>query len=529
MSKRWALFTSPVWSWGRWFLLGFLALRVVFWLTAFPNPDEAYYWLWGQRLGFSYYDHPPFHAWVQGLFGAVLGRSTLVLRLPNAISSSVLGFTFYHICRYLYGQDQGEGRDRLWLVVLLGIASPLYFWYLGLAWHDHWLVTFAVISSFLFVRYVDSAVATPGGGGGRDLYGAAFFLGLAGLCKYNAVFVGLGFLAVLLSDQERRQVLRDRRLYLALGLLALVLSPILIWNIQHDFFSFRFYRDRTAGGGLSLNLLQPLVFLALCGLILGPIQSWSIGRLLWRRGQTAIVRKSCYPALALWIFGLSTAAFTALSTVSVALFYWNILAYPLLFPLLTDQFYRPQLAQLARSRQLATAQGLGLFAAVALVAYYTVVPLGAFFGAIDPDGAALFGWPQVAQAVTAQADTLDQPLLLTTDYRSASALAYTLNNPDVLAISGRLDQFDFWYDAPALDGRDAVLLGETWHPICPTHLALFDRVTPPETLEIRQFGHVLQTYEIVRGYGFRAGPEGYPLQPGYPLAFSGDGESCLPE
>jgi hypothetical protein len=105
----------------------------------------------------------------------------------------VLGFTFYHICRYLYGQDQGEGRDRLWLVVLLGIASPLYFWYLGLAWHDHWLVTFAVISSFLFVRYVDSAVATPGGGGGRDLYGAAFFLGLAGLCKYNAVFVGLGF------------------------------------------------------------------------------------------------------------------------------------------------------------------------------------------------------------------------------------------------------------------------------------------------------------------------------------------------
>jgi hypothetical protein len=150
------------------------------------------------------------------------------------------------------------------------------------------------------------------------------------------------------------------------------------------------------------------------------------------------------------------------------------------------------------------------------VAYYTVVPLGAFFGAIDPDGAALFGWPQVAQAVTAQADTLDQPLLLTTDYRSASALAYTLNNPDVLAISGRLDQFDFWYDAPALDGRDAVLLGETWHPICPTHLALFDRVTPPETLEIRQFGHVLQTYEIVRGYGFRAGPEGYPCNQAIP-------------
>jgi 4-amino-4-deoxy-L-arabinose transferase-like glycosyltransferase len=526
MNKGWGILQSPLWLWGRWFLLGFGVLRAIFWLTAFPNPDEAYYWLWGQNPEFSYYDHPPFQAWVQGVFAAVLGRSTLVLRLPNLISSGVLGVTLYHICRYLYGD---EARDRIWVVILLGLSSPLYFWYLGLAWHDHWLVTFAVLSSYLFVRYVDGMVDADGQKNGQDLYGAALCLGLAGLCKYSAVFVGLGFLALILTDRRRRQVLRDRRLYLALGLVALVLSPILLWNIQHDFFSFRFYRDRTAGGGLSLNLLQPLVFLLLCGLTLGPIQSWSIGRLLRQRGQTALRRPSCYPALALWVFGLSTAAFTALSTVSVALFYWNILAYPLLFPLLSEQFYRPQLAKPARARQLAIAQGLGLFAGTALVIYYTVIPLGSFLGAVDPDGAALFGWPQVAAAVEAQAQALEDPLLLTTDYRSASALAYTLDNPDVLAISGRLDQFDFWYDAPALEGRDAVLLGETWHPICPTHLAMFDRVDPPETIEVQRFGRVLQTYQIVRGYGFKAGPVGYPLQPDYPLGFTGNGEQCLPE
>ncbi|PSR15995.1 4-amino-4-deoxy-L-arabinose transferase [filamentous cyanobacterium CCP3] len=521
MSKRWVLFQSPVWRWGRWFLLGFLALRIGFWLTAFPNPDEAYYWLWGQRSSFSYYDHPPFHAWVQSIF-SVFGRSALVLRLPNLISSGLLGVTFYHICRYLYGD---QARDRFWLVVLLGLSSPLFFWYLGLAWHDHWLVTCAVISSFLFVRYVDEAVENSGGGG-RDLYGAALFLGLAGLCKYNALFMGLGFFALLVTDKTRRQLLRDRRLYLALGLTMLVLSPILLWNIQHDFFSFRFYRDRTAGGGLSLNLLQPLVFLTLCGLILGPIQTWSIGRLVSQRGQTNLTRTSCYPTLALWVFGLSTAAFTALSTVSVALFYWNILAYPLLLPLLSDRFYRPEGSRLVRAGQLAIAQGLGLFAAAALVGYYTVIPFSTFLGAADPDGAALFGWPQIAQEITAQTQSLDDPLLLTTDYRSASALAYQLENPNVLAISGRLDQFDFWYDAAALDGRDAVLLGETWHPICPTHLAMFDRVDPPKTVEVRRFGQPLQTYQIVRGYGFRAGPEGYPLNPDYPLAFTSNGEQC---
>jgi 4-amino-4-deoxy-L-arabinose transferase-like glycosyltransferase len=539
MTKHWEILDSPVWRWGRWWMLGFVLLRLGFWLAAFPNPDEAYYWLWGQQPGFSYYDHPPFHAWVQGLFSLIdralpgEGPSLFVLRLPNLVSNGLLGVTLYRICQYLYGGQGGfQARDRFWIVILLGLSSPLYFWYLGLAWNDHWLVTWAVLSSFLFVRYVDASVEKPEGGRSQDLYGAALTLGLAGLCKYNALFVGLGFLALLVSDRRRWGLWRDRRLYIALAILALTLSPILVWNLQHDFFSFRFYRDRTAGGGPSLNLLQPLVFLTLCGLILGPIQTWGLGRLLKRQirqqGHTVSPRPSCYAALALWVFGLSTATFTALSAVSTALFYWNILAYPLLFPLLSDWFYRREQRGLLQRGQMAIAQGLGLLVATALVVYYTVMPLGAWFGAVDPDGAALFGWPQVAQAVRAEADQLENPLLLTTDYRSASALAYTLNDPTVLAISGRIDQFDFWYDAPALEGRDAVLLGETWHPICPAHLAMFERVEPGATVAVRRFGRVLQAYTLVRGYGFKAGPAGFPLSPDYPLAFTTDGEHCQP-
>ncbi|NJL47575.1 MAG: hypothetical protein HC929_08910 [Leptolyngbyaceae cyanobacterium SM2_5_2] len=167
--------------------------------------------------------------------------------------------------------------------------------------------------------------------------------GAGGLCKYTALFVGLGFLAVLLTHKRLWRLWHDPRLYLALGVLALTLSPILVWNVQNDFFSFRFYGDRAAGDGLSFNLLQPLVFLALCGLIFGPVQSWATWR-LWRRRKPlsqSLVRPSVYPTLALWVFGLSTAAFTALSLVSVAVYYWNILAYLLLLPLLADQFYRP--------------------------------------------------------------------------------------------------------------------------------------------------------------------------------------------
>jgi len=537
------LFKSPVWRWGRFFLLAFLAIRLTFWGWMFPNPDEAYYWLWGQYPGFSYYDHPPFHAWIQGLFAGLLGRSNWVLRLPNLISNLLLGVFYYRICRYLYGD---EAVDRFWLVVLLLASSPLFFLFLAYAWHDHWLVTLAVISSYWFVRFVDGYRQT-GRGASRHLYGAAITLGLAGLCKYTAVFVGFAFLATLLTDKALRRLGRDRRLYLAILLLVLTLSPILIWNWQHDFYSFQFYADRSAGtDGLSINPFQPIIFLLLCALILGPIHSWNIIRLfLSHLSPTSPTSPSpthyspsTYPTLALWLFTLSTATFTLLSLTSVAIYYWNILAYPLLFPLMTQGFYRSGRSHTeteghrppVRRRQLAVAQGLGLFVAAALVFHYTVVPFTAFLGGqVDPDSAALYGWNKVAEVVTANAAALENPLLLTTDYRSASALAYALNDRNVMAISGRIDQFDFWYRSDAMEGRSAILLGESWHPICPTHLAMFDRTDPPVEITISHFGTALQTYQVVKGYGFKAGPEQFPLLSTYPLGFTTDGEQCLAE
>lgn len=517
--------------WGWLILAAFILLRLSFWWFTFPNPDEAYYWLWGQHPGFSYYDHPPFHAWVQGIMTAGLGRSQLVLRLPNLISSIILGLTYNQILRYLYHDHL---TDRFQVLLLLLASSPLFFLFLALAWNDHWLVTFSLLSGFWFVRFLDSYLA-DGRGHSPDLYGAALTLGLAGLCKYNALFVGLGFLVTLLGQRRLYPLWRDYRLYLGIMMIAITLSPILLWNGQHHFYSFQFYVERnSSGAGLSIHPLQPLVFLLLCSLILGPIHSWSLGYSL---GRPQPLASSTYRTVALAVFGCSTAAFTLLSLVSVAIYYWNILAYPLLFPLLVGVFLPPrppssdpQAPLLHHARPFWTAQGLGLGAMAILIFHYTVIPLTAFLGnPVDPDSAALYGWPAVATAVTRQAQSLPHPLLLTTDYRSAAALAYQLDDPTVMAISGRIDQFDFWYDAAAMAGRDAVLLGETWHPLCPAHLAMFNHTEPPEIMTVSRFGVTLQTYQLVRAYGFRAGDsDTYPLQPNYPLAFSSDGERCQP-
>jgi 4-amino-4-deoxy-L-arabinose transferase-like glycosyltransferase len=527
-NRWWELWQSPVWRWGRWSLLGFLGLRLIFWGMTFPNPDEAYYWLWGQHWDWSYYDHPGFQAWGQGLLTALLGRSRLALRLSNLLSNIILVVTLYRITTYLYGP---QARDRFWLVLLLLVASPLFFLFLALAWPDHWLITFSLLSSFYLVRFADTYVLNQRGST-ADLMAAAGFLGLAGLCKYTALLLGLSFAVILLSQRSLRRLYLDPRLYLALGLLTLVLSPIALWNWQHDFFSWRFYMDRTSSTASdSVNWLQPLIFLGLCSLILGPIHTWAIARQAVQPASTPVHqrRASIYPKLAWCLFGLSTGGFMALSLVSAALYYWNILAYPLLFPLLSDQFYRPAQAGLDwRRRPVAIAQGLGLFTAMALILHYNLIPITAGFGPADNDTAALYGWSEISSLVRQATANLDRPLLLTTDYRSAAALAYSLNNPEVIALSGRLDQFDFWYQSDEMEGRDGLLLGETWHPICPAHLAMFDHTGAMETLEIRRFGQVLQTYTLILGYGFRAGPREFPLDPAYPLGFTTDGETCGP-
>lgn len=101
------------------FLIYFCVLRIVFWGNSFPNPDEAYYWLWGQNIDWSYYDHPPLHAWIQGFFTTVFGRSTWVLRLPNFLSNTILLFTYWRISCYLYGDRLVEYSERFSIVSIL--------------------------------------------------------------------------------------------------------------------------------------------------------------------------------------------------------------------------------------------------------------------------------------------------------------------------------------------------------------------------------------------------------------------------
>jgi len=481
------------------FLIALLLLRLVFWLMAFPNSDEAYYWLWGQHPDWSYYDHPPLNAWIQGLFTATLGRSTFTLRLPTVISSVIIAHIYDRIVRYLY---RDSIQQRFWLVISLVVASPLYFLFLGLAWHDHLLILFSLTSAYLFVTFLDSYVINRRGETWR-LYASALAIGLAILSKYNAVFVPLGFFAAIVADRRLRPLLGDRRLYFAIGITATTLIPILLWNLSNDFQSFHYYVDRSiypVNSGIKLGSL--IAFLGISFLVVSPFY-WRGFYRSFKQSSNLIRTDSVYPIVAFWVFAVSTVILTVISLISAALYYWNITAYLLLFPLLPSVFIQPSIM---KSKAFLGFQIYGLFFATLLVIHYCFLPLSALISKdADPDSRMLYGWQEVAAVVKQQAADLEpSPLLITTDYRSASALAYQLNDKTVRAISDRVDQFDFWYpsDRP-FQGKNAVILSDDWFPVQLSLVAKFDRVSQPVTVPVIRFGVWIKNYYIQKGYGFK--------------------------
>ncbi|MEO1182980.1 MAG: hypothetical protein AAFX51_19570, partial [Cyanobacteria bacterium J06636_28] len=91
-------------------------------------------------------------------------------------------------------------------------------------------------------------------------------------------------------------------------------------------------------------------------------------------------------------------------------------------------------------------------------------------------------------------------LLLTTDYRSASALAYALKDDSVLAISNRIDQFDVWASRRTLVGQSALVLADDWHPFSqPGALQLNPGWQQIATIPVQRFGIKIKDYYLYSG------------------------------
>lgn len=195
--------------------------------------DEAYYWTFAKYPDWSHFDHPGMLGWMMQFFTLnLLFENEFFLRLASVVFMTLNTWIMYCIGREL--KDEATG---LWSA-LLYTASVYAFVVTGIfTLPDTPLSLFWLLAFLMFFKYLKRQQ-------NKHLLMAGLLIGLAILSKYTGAFLWFGFLLYILCF-DRRQF-RNPHLYLAMLITALCCLPIVIWNAQNDFISFRFHSDRVS-------------------------------------------------------------------------------------------------------------------------------------------------------------------------------------------------------------------------------------------------------------------------------------------
>ena len=462
--------------------LALLAFHLVHLALSGVFMDEAYYWMWGQHPALGYFDHPGLNAWLLGLSAAVFGWDKFALRLPVALAFLADAFAIYLFARRIAGE---AWRGYFWLTLLLFLVTPIYWMVTIVAVPDHLLLTTSLFAIYFFFRFFQDR-ATGSEGSSRDLYLGALVLGLAGLTKYNAAFLAVGVAVfVLLYD---RRLLGQPRLYLAALLTLLLQAPTIVWNLTENFASWAFIlHGRHAGLHAEVDGLYPFIGGVL--IFISPFLFWPIGKFIF-------ARKTIVPGMgfARTSFVISSVAIFAVALTTLTLFHWNLIAYAAMLPFL---------AIYVRPRFLVVLQVLyGITFAVLAFVNYSVVPLTDQRWR-DEATAWSYGWSDIAIAAKQAADANHVGFIAATDYTNASLLGFAMGNRDVTSLSPHAEAYDYWFDAAAHTGQDAILYSDSWRPLLGAISDQFVSVTPLQSFTTVVGERSLDTRQLYLAKGFK--------------------------
>jgi hypothetical protein len=353
----------------------------------------------------------------------------------------------------------------------------------SIAFHDHLLIALCLASGHFMLLFAERY--TRDGTGFRWLYLSALLLGLATLTKYNAVFLGIAFLAFLVFQPGMRKSLATPHPWLAALLSIAMQAPVFWWNITEGFASYRFHLAERWVDPQQATPAQLPLFILVTVIVLSPVVVYGAIRLIARRPAPGF--ESSAKHLAMWLLGISSLAMVGLAFFVQVFFYWNIVGFLLVMPLLALAIRRTWLlwAHIA----------YGLVFAVFLLINQTVVPVPTLLGQFHWVSSSIYGWDEVAARVKALKAEHPDAFVATTVYGTAAQLGFALGDADVVALSPRHDQFDFWFDPVAHAGGNAIIVADPFYTIAETG-GPFAKVTLVEQLQIIRAGKVVYEPQI---------------------------------
>jgi hypothetical protein len=512
-------------------IVGVTLLRLAYVYFACPYdlaPDEAHYWDWSRHLDWSYYSKGPLIAWIiragWELFGPLAldtdGTLMPAVRTPAVLCGAGLLAGLYVLTWQTYRND----RLALWVVVgalsLPAFAACSLIMTIDPPFMCCW-VWALVFGRWALVDGRNWAWAPAG-----------LLVALGILAKYTmALWLFSAGLFVLFTPAHRR-LLAHWGFWLMALVAGLSAVPILYWNSQHDWVTFRHVAVQAGVAeskkSAGIRWLGPLEFAGgQFALLLGYwFIVWVLALVRYRPG-----RERSPGIRYLWWMSVPTfAVFGASSLLKTGQINWPVSAYlsggVLVAGWLTEYLSRP-VARVGR-RAFATAiiVGVGLTVAAHNTGFVTAVagrwippettdnrtPARKF----DPT-ARLKGWRHLGadldaiRAAVRGADGADPVIAglywdvpgILAVYSEGHPPAYTLG----LALGlDRHSQYDFWHPNPVADAQ--AFRGQTFLVVGPGDPSralapAFESVGPPQEVVYRENGKALAVWYVCVCRGFR--------------------------
>jgi hypothetical protein len=235
-AQKWL--TSRLNQWVIFLLVGGLLVRATIAAWLYPGFDEAYYYLYVLHPDWSYFDHPLLVALSTGLGPWLTGEvSQFTIRM-----GTLLLYTGALIFLYLTSATLFSTQVA---TLTLAIATVIPIFQVGfgvLTVPDTPLMFFWAAT--LYVAAVEFFRVPESYRPSYRLVLISVLVGLACLGKYHGFILGFGLIGFCLTSDRHRSAFLSPWMGLGLGMFCVTLSPMLMWNWQRDWVSFRFQSGR---------------------------------------------------------------------------------------------------------------------------------------------------------------------------------------------------------------------------------------------------------------------------------------------
>lgn len=221
------------------FFIAVLSLFRLIYILFIPiTPQEAYYWYYIQRPALSYFDHPPMAAYSIGLGTFLFGNTTFGVKFMAVIWFAGINVLFFHTLRLIFllltpdFEHKEIDRYSFFGVILFNLSIFAHL-YSILTVPDTPLLFFWLLTIYLFLKLIQTQ---------KKQYwlwmGCALGLGLVSKYTMIAILPAI-FVSMLLKKEWRRWFLSPYP-YLMVIIMALIFTPVFIWNAEHNWASFGF-------------------------------------------------------------------------------------------------------------------------------------------------------------------------------------------------------------------------------------------------------------------------------------------------